>query len=159
MSCCWSRLCPLHPHASPPSACLDSARLKVTHVESFWTAVEQTVAAGHLVTTDSHQPVEGALSKTVIILPRIVTRLHPVYQEPEQHIYRWICTNEDMFSVKSCRVSRTKQVRFDCFNGTLLCLQGLGSLGCGLCDTDAAGVPAGDICKDLSQSCRVQDLA
>lgn len=66
-------------------------------MEAFWTAVEQTVAAGHLVTSDSHHLLEGALSETVIILPRIVTRLHPIHQEPEQHIYRWIHTNEDMF--------------------------------------------------------------
>ena len=59
-------------------------------MEAFWRAVEQTVAAGHLVPADSHLSIDGALTNTVIILPRIVTRLHPVHHAPEQHIYRYV---------------------------------------------------------------------
>lgn len=41
---------------------------------------------------DADLPNEGSssmndLSNSVIILPRIVTRLHPVHQAPEEHIY------------------------------------------------------------------------
>ena len=79
----------MHPDASPPS-CLDSAQLKVTDVEAFWTAVERTVAAGRLVAGNAPLPMENTLSNTVIILPRIVTRLYPVNEAPEDHIYRYI---------------------------------------------------------------------
>lgn len=121
-------------------------------MEAFWRAVEQTVAAGHLVPGNDNLPdVHGlsasALSNSVIILPRIVTRLHPVHQSPEEHIYRYV-----------------QQSRLFCvFGGNLivfsldvlvsLFLQGLSSLGCGLCHSNAPGVPAGVVCQNLPQSC------
>ena len=76
------------------SHCLASKHLRVTHVDNFWKAVERTVAAGHLVpaASDLHSghadPASMQLSHTVIILPRIVTRLHPIHDAPQDHIYQ-----------------------------------------------------------------------
>ena len=65
-------------------------------MESFWKAVEQTVAAGHVMPADprlsnAHSTDGNAvgiqLSNSVIILPRIVTRLHPVHDAQQEHIY------------------------------------------------------------------------
>lgn len=67
-------------------SCLDSTQLNVTHVDSFWKAVERTVAVGHLSSAASELPdtlnsdagnASMQLSNTVIMLPWIVTRLHP----------------------------------------------------------------------------------
>ena len=79
------------------AACLHSTQVKVTHVDNFWKAVERTVAAGHL----SHAASEWSdtlnngqsnasvqLDNTVIILPRIVTRLHPVHEELQDHAFQ-----------------------------------------------------------------------
>ncbi len=79
------------------TSCLDRTQLKVTHVDNFWKAVERTVAVGHPSpaaselpdTLDSgHGNASMQLSNAVIILPRIVTRLHPVHEAPHDHAYQ-----------------------------------------------------------------------
>lgn len=76
---------------------LDRTQLKVTHVDNFWKAVERTVAVGHLSPAASELPdtrnsghgnASMQLSNTVIILPRIVTRLHPVHEALHDHVYQ-----------------------------------------------------------------------
>ena len=79
-------------------------------MEAFWRAAEQTVAAGHLVPADSPLPIKGALSNTVIILPRIVTRLHPVHEAPEQHIYRYVKKKTPCEPLAEGQELRTKHV-------------------------------------------------
>ena len=91
-SCCRCRLCMLHSDSAPSDACLDSAQLKVTHVNTFWRAVERTAAAGRLMPGELHLDEQGslsvsALSNSVIILPRSVSRLHPVHHLAADHIY------------------------------------------------------------------------
>ena len=82
---------------SAGTSCLDRTQLKVTHVDNFWKAVERTVAVGHLSPAASELPdtrnsghgnASMQLSNTVIILPRIVTRLHPVHEAPHDHAYQ-----------------------------------------------------------------------
>ncbi|KAL0053162.1 hypothetical protein WJX82_001794 [Trebouxia sp. C0006] len=82
---------------SAGTSCLDRTQLKVTHVDNFWKAVERTVAIGHLSPAASELPdnlnsghgsANMQLSNTVIILPRIVTRLHPVHEAPHDHAYQ-----------------------------------------------------------------------
>ncbi|DBA88898.1 TPA: hypothetical protein ACH3X2_000140 [Trebouxia sp. C0005] len=82
---------------SAGTRCLDRTQLKVTHVDNFWKAVERTVAVGHLSPAASELPdtlnsstdnASMQLSNTVIILPRIVTRLHPVHEAPHDHVYQ-----------------------------------------------------------------------
>ena len=81
-------------------------------MDAFWTAVEQTVAGGELVFGNSHLHIEDALSNSVIILPRIVTRLHPVNEAPEQHTYRYMKRN----TIYMCFAEpRTQQVCFTVF--------------------------------------------
>lgn len=146
-------MCTQHSPTSSPSSCLDSTRLKVTHVEAFWRAVEQTVAAGHLVPGNDNLPdVHGlsasALSNSVIILPRIVTRLHPVHQSPEEHIYRFAQRSQLFYVFGGNMIVFSLDLLV-----FALYLQGLGSLGCGFCHSNAPRVPAGVICQNLSQSC------
>ena len=82
---------------SASTSCLDRTQLKVTHVDNFWKAVERTVAVGHLSPAASelldtlnsgHGNASMQLSNTVIILPRVVTRLHPVHEDPHDHVYQ-----------------------------------------------------------------------
>ncbi|DBA85767.1 TPA: hypothetical protein ACH3X1_005325 [Trebouxia sp. C0004] len=97
---------------SAGTSCLDRTQLKVTHVDNFWKAVERTVAAGHLSpaaselpdTLDSgHSNAGMQLSNTVIILPRIVTRLHPVHEAPHDHAYQDLAAWDVGFVIQMLR--------------------------------------------------------
>ena len=66
-------------------------------MEHFWKVVESSVAVGHLVSANSVKLKADStgsakssrdLSNTVIILPRIVPRLHPVHTAQADHIYQ-----------------------------------------------------------------------
>ena len=78
------------------AACPQPQQVKVTHVDNFWKTVEMSAATGHVMPAntamaDLFSPVANAwavnLGNTVIILPRIVTRLHPVHEYQEEHVY------------------------------------------------------------------------
>lgn len=101
MSCYYvtCRLCEKSSHALKDMAlpCLDPAQLKLTHVDNFWKTVETSVAVGRLVPASTEQPdvisnVHHApllqLDSTVIMLPRIVTRLRPVHGDWEDCVYQ-----------------------------------------------------------------------
>ena len=119
---CACRLCMDH-HGDQQKAashCLDSNHLKVTHVDNFWKAVERTAAAGRLTpaASDLHNGHAGQagmqLSHAVIILPRIVTRLHPVYDAPHDHIYQDLVSWDVNFVIQMLqefmRISSSKTI-------------------------------------------------
>ena len=98
-NCILCRLCEESSHtpADLGFPCLDPTQLKLSHVDNFWKTVETSVATGQLVLTGTEQPDITSsnihapllqLDNTIIILPRVVTRVRPVHEHWEDHVYQ-----------------------------------------------------------------------